>query len=209
MKLRILLWLAASAAAVIAPMAAPSQDKPAKPKRSAHPYENDPKEMMRRWEETLPLNEHHAKLAPLVGEWDVESRTSMAPGAPATKGSAKITWLMEGRWLLLEQEDAAMGVPMRTVSITGYDNFKLKYVSTFVNSYTTAMLSAEGAFDKDNKSLLQYGHMDEPMTGEHDKTVRYVTRFLGPDRFAFEIHDLAIGEGDCKVMEHIYTRRKP
>jgi hypothetical protein len=48
--------------------------------------------------------------------------------------------------------------------------------------------------------------MDEWMTGEHDKTVKYLTRIVDENTYVFEIHDLAIVPGETKVMEIEYTR---
>jgi len=56
--------------------------------------------------------------------------------------------------------------------------------------------------------LTLYGKMDKPMTGEHNKNVKYVTRIVGPDKHIFEVHDLAIGEPNTKVVEVTYTRKK-
>ena len=56
--------------------------------------------------------------------------------------------------------------------------------------------------------LTMYGKMDEPGTGEHGKNIKYVTRLLGRDKQVFEVHDLAIGEPNTKVMEMTYTRKK-
>ena len=50
--------------------------------------------------------------------------------------------------------------------------------------------------------------MDEPMTGEHDKPVRYTTRLVNENKFTFEIHDLVIGGDKTKAIEMEYTRKK-
>jgi hypothetical protein len=52
-----------------------------------------------------------------------------------------------------------------------------------------------------------WGLMDEPMTGEVGKHVKYVTRVINDDKFIFEIHDLAIGGDKTKVVEIVYTRK--
>jgi hypothetical protein len=46
------------------------------------------------------------------------------------------------------------------------------------------------------------------MTGEHGKTIKYVTRIVNNDKHMFEIHDLSIEEPNTKVMEMVYTRAK-
>jgi len=57
------------------------------------------------------------------------------------------------------------------------------------------------------KVLLTYGTIDEYLTGEHDKMVKYVWRFLSEEKIVLEIHDLAIGEFNTKVVEITYVRQ--
>jgi hypothetical protein len=66
----------------------------------------------------------------------------------------------------------------------------------------------EGTFDRSGKVLTMYGKMNEWMTGELGKTVKYVTRVVSKDKHVFEIHDLSIGEPNTKVIEVTYTRKK-
>ena len=68
------------------------------------------------------------------------------------------------------------------------------------------MTSYEGDVDPKTSALLMYGTLDEYLTGEHDKMVKTVTRFLSADKIVMEIHDLAIGEDNTKVLEVTYTR---
>lgn len=55
-------------------------------------------------------------------------------------------------------------------------------------------------------ALVSYGPMDEPLTGENDKPVKYVWRFPDAKTIVFELHDLAIGEPNTKVVEVTYRR---
>lgn len=50
--------------------------------------------------------------------------------------------------------------------------------------------------------------MDEPMTGEKDKKVKFVDKVINHDKHTFEIHDLAIPGTNKKVVETVYTRKK-
>lgn len=167
-------------------------------------------EMMERWMQSNALTEKHKALEYFLGRWDTETRMWMAPGAPpdVTKGTMEYSWLIDGRWMQMRGEGSMMGQPITEFGVFGYDNFKQKYVSTYLNSMTTVLLPSEGNFDQSGKNLILYGPMDEPMTGEHDKMVKYVTRIQGPDRHVFEVHDLAIGEQNTKVVEVTYTRKK-
>ena len=50
--------------------------------------------------------------------------------------------------------------------------------------------------------------LDEYLTGEHDKMVKSVFRFVSEDEMKLEVHDLPIGESNTKVVEITYTRAK-
>ncbi|MGQ0553607.1 MAG: DUF1579 family protein [Planctomycetota bacterium] len=167
---------------------------------------------MQRWMDACTPNENHQKLAVMLGEWDSVMRMWMAPGAEPmeSRGSAKVTWLVDGRWMRYESETAGIfGMPdTKHFGTFGYDNFKKKYVWSQVDSFGTNMLHGEGFLDQLGTALHLYGPMDEPMDGTNDKPVRYTWRFTSPDALLLEVHDLAIGERNTKVVEIAYTRKK-
>ncbi len=150
---------------------------------------------------------HHAHLKRFLGKWKTETRIFMGGNAsPAEPGTAEFDWLMDGRWVKGSGTGTMMGMPAQTFVVIGYDNFKMSYVVTTVSSMDTAMLRSEGDLTQDGKTLLTYGTLDEYLTGEHDKMVKYVWRFVGPDEFVLEVHDLPIGETGTKVVEVRYRR---
>jgi len=186
---------------------------PAPPKeefKGADPREHSPADMNRRMMESIAPNRFHKRLERFLGDWDVELRIWMMPGAEpmVSKGSAQWTWLYPGKWIQGDSDVSMMGMQVRSRTVMGYDNFKRKYVSSVVNSLETALRSFEGNFGKDENSLYLYGSVDEYMTGEHDKTAASVFRFDGADRFTMEVHDLAIGLENARVFEMVMTRRK-
>ena len=167
-------------------------------------------EQMERWKATMVTDQHHEVLGQLVGNWETTTRVLMGGPTPQeSSGKMSARWLIEGRWLLIEGSGTMMGMPNATAQIWGYDQFKQKYVSTMVSSLGTNLLTCEGNFDQSGKALHCYGTMDEPMTGEHDKMVRYTLRFKSPDEYVFEVHDLAIGEVNTLVVEYRSKRVKP
>jgi hypothetical protein len=101
-----------------------------------------------------------------------------------------------------------MGQAFEGFYLLGYDNFKMSYVSTAISNFDTAMLRSEGDLTPDGKALISYGTLDEYTTGEHDKMVKSVWRFLDADTILFEVHDLPIGEVNTKVFDIKYTRAK-
>ena len=170
---------------------------------------------MQRWMEVCKTDHHHEKLADWIGKWDTEFRMRMGgPGSEpsVTKGTATFSWLVENRWLKQEGDgELDLGVSklkVRNFSVLGFDRYKQKFVGTSFDSMTTDLRPFEGNFDATDKTLILWGPMDEPMSGEHDKTVKYIWRFPAPDKMTFEVHDMSIGEEDTKVIEVVYSRAK-
>ncbi|MGH7151005.1 MAG: DUF1579 family protein [Planctomycetota bacterium] len=166
-------------------------------------------EGMKRWQEMCTPGENHAKLAAFLGKWDTKTTIGGMGGPPmVTQGTSEAKWLAEGRWLQSEWSGEMMGMKGRGWVTLGYDNFKKKYMVSFVDTFSTMLNMAEGAWDQTGRVLTAHGFIDEPITNEQDKPVKYVWRLLSPDRQVFEVHDLAIGETNTKVIEVESTRRK-
>jgi len=154
--------------------------------------------------------EQHKLLERFIGEWDTLARIVM-PGTSGEgeKGTATFDWLMEGRWIKMQSSGSMMGMQTESFSIMGYDNFKMSYVIVTVGTMDTAMLTSEGDLDPGGEALITYGTLDEYLTGEHDKMVKYVWRFVSDDEMTLEVHDLPIGETNTKVVEITFSRRHP
>ena len=172
-------------------------------------HEGDMASMLEQARKYTEPGEHHKLLERFLGKWDTETRLFMGDKPlPASKGTAEASWLIEGRWIQNKSTGSMMGRPLETFTVMGYDNFKQSYVSTVVSSMDTAMNRSEGDLDPGGDVLLLYGTLDEYLTGEHDKMVKTVIRFLSKDEHVMEIHDLPIGEKNTKVVEVRYTRRR-
>jgi hypothetical protein len=168
-------------------------------------------EMMKKWKDAMTPGEPHALLAEMAGTWDTETKYWMGgPGSEpsVTKGTSKMTMILGGRFLQQEMTGEMMGMPMNGIGITGYDNFKKKYVGFWIDNMGTAMFTMEGELDKDGKTCTYWGLMDEPTTGERNKKVKYTVTMVDNERHVFRIYDPpAYGEKD-PVVEMVYTRRK-
>lgn len=177
--------------------------------QEAEPAQVDMAAMMAKARQYTQPGEHHQLLHRLLGTWDTETNITM-PGskAPTDKGVAEISWLIEGRWIQSKSTGTMMGMPMESLMVLGYDNFKQSYRMMTVGNFDTAMLVSEGDLDPGGDVLITYGTLDEYLTGEHDKMVKYVTRFINQDEMVLEIHDLPIGEKNTKVVEMRFKRRK-
>jgi hypothetical protein len=211
MKLRILLCTIALVGALLLTAGqAFSQENKAAGKDDAKSAA-DMQEMMKKWMEVATPGEAHKRLESFVGKWDTVMRMWWeGPGKPPaeSKGTSEIKWILDGRFLLEESSAQMMGMPYRGMSITGYDNFKKKYVVSYIDNMGTAIFTGEGKFDMANKTLTSFGKADEPLTGEHDKTVKYVMRLLGKDKYVFEFFDEVGSPNEFKAVEITYTRKQ-
>jgi hypothetical protein len=167
-------------------------------------------EMMKRWEEFMAPGDAHKNFEQFVGSWDVESKVWIngPKGDPSvSKGSAEYTLALGGRFLQQEFSGEMMGQPMKGFGYTGYDNFKKKYVSFWIDNMSTAMSTMEGSMDSGGKTLTMWGTMDEPATGEKGKKVKYVTRVVDKDKHVFESYDVTSYGEKQPVMVITYTRK--
>ncbi len=110
---------------------------------------------------------NHKLLEPLIGSWDLNYKSWMDPKAPATesKGTSDASWILGGRYVM-ENVNGMMGqMPMKGISITGYDNFKQTYNSLWMDEMSTSMMTSAGTADKDGKTFNFSGKFDNIMTG--------------------------------------------
>jgi len=168
-------------------------------------------EMMKRWQESMTPGAAHKKLEIMVGTWDAEVKMWMngPAGEPTiSKGTSENKLVLGGRYVQQDFTGEMMGQPFSGVGYTGYDNFKKRYVSFWIDNMSTAMSTMEGNLDKEGKAFTTWGKMDEPMTGEKGKKIKYVTRIINNDTQTFEVYDV-VAYGDKKpTMQITYTRKK-
>ena len=165
-------------------------------------------EMMAKMQKYTRPGEEHKALERFLGKWNTSTTFSM-PGMPPAKGTSEFRWVIDGYFIISEGETTMppmMGGNVKSVNILGYDKFKMSYVSAMMSTMDTALRTAEGDLTRDGKSLLTYGTLDEYLTGEHDKMVKYAWRFPSDDKMVLEVHDLPIGEENTKVVEIVFTR---
>ncbi len=197
--------------ALISSTALAQKSEPAKPSGgAAAPSHDDMAAMMQKWMEFASPSEMHRHLDRFVGEWETTTRVWMSgPEGPPTetKGTATSTWTLDGRFVKEELNDSLMGQPRTGIGFMGYDNFRKCYVSCWMDSLGTALHTANGMRNPHTGVIDLYGLMDEFLTGEVGKTVRFSVRVLGQDRHVLEVYDLAAGP-EYKVVEIEYRRKK-
>jgi hypothetical protein len=181
---------------------APAQEKAGAP---------DQAEMMKRWQEYMTPGPEHEAFARMVGTWNVESKVWMnGPGTEPsiTPGTAGYSLAMDGRYLVQKVSGTIMGMPTSGMGVTAFDNFKKKFVGTWIDNMGTGILTMEGTRDANGKSITMWGFMDDFTTGEKDKKVKYVLTFVNDDTHIFEIFDVQSYGEKQPMMRYTYTRKK-
>lgn len=171
----------------------------------------DMQEMMKKWMAAATPGEGHKYLDQFVGKWDVVVRAWMEQGKPPqeSKGMCESKWMLDGRFIYGEMSGQLMGMPFKSVDITGYDNYKKQYVLSHMDNMSTALYTGEGKLDSSKQVLTWFGKMDDVTMDERDKLVKYVIRFFGKDKYVFEAYDEVGGPNEFKALEIVYTRSKP
>ena len=174
------------------------------------PGEQGMEEMMAKWAAMNAKGPEHKKFEQMVGTWDAEMKWWMAPGAEpmVSPATAEFELIFDGRYVKQTYTCQWMGKPFTGMSIEGYDNFKKKYVSIWLDSDSTGISMSLGTADESGKVTTYYGKMDDPMTGQKDKVVKSIAREINENKVVYEMYDTPPGGAEYKNMEIIYTRRK-
>ena len=183
--------------------------KPAKPGDKTPPAMSaEEKAMMEAWQKFATPAEGHQKLAGMVGTWDAEVTSWMNPAGPPLKsmGTSENHWVLGNRWIEQRFHGKFMDQPFEGIGYTGYDNYKKKYVGTWMDNMSTAVMMSEGAFDAAGKSMTSMSTMDDFMTGRQQK-IRTVVNVVDNDRHVFEMYGPGPDGKDAKQMEIVYKRR--
>jgi hypothetical protein len=165
-------------------------------------------EMNQKWMAAATPGAPHKALDVFTGEWNVASKWWMSPDAPPmeSKGTASKKWILGGRYISEDFNGEMMGMPFTGSGLSGYDNVKKKYNSSWVDSSSTALFTSLGTSSADGKTFTYHSTMDDCMTGEMDKPVRFVIRVESHDKHIFEMFE-GSGAKEKKVGEMTYTRR--
>ncbi len=183
-----------------------SKEKQEAVKQNASGHDHDA--MMEKWKEFATPNENHQVLGALVGDWDYTIKWWMSPDAKPeiSKGTSEVEWIMGGRFIQHEVEGTSMGQPFEGLGVTGYDNEKKQYQSTWIDNMGTGIMTASGSYDAKTKTITDQGTFTCP--GEGQKSFRAVTKFIDPNNFTYEWFMAGPDGKEFRAMEIIYARKK-
>jgi hypothetical protein len=182
--------------------------KPADTAKTAAPASPmDDKATMEAWMKIATPSAAHKWLEPLVGAWDAKVTMWMAPGAPPemSTGTSETKWVLGGRFLEQRYEGSFMGQPFSGVGYTGYDNYKGKYVGTWMDTMGTMIMVSQG--EAVGKTLAMTSTVDDVFTGKPTK-IKNAVKIVDPDHHVMEMWGPDSTGQQFKTMEIHYTRKK-
>lgn len=173
------------------------------------PMSAEQKAMMDAWMKFATPAEGHKSLAGMVGTWDAEVTSWMDPAQPPekSKGVSENRMMLGGRWVEQKFTSQMMGMPFEGLGYTGYDNHKKKYVGTWMDNMSTAVMVSEGTWDAAGRVMTSMATMDDFMTGKASQ-IKMVTTIMDPDHHMFEMWGPDPKGKNVKQMEIHYRRRK-
>jgi hypothetical protein len=152
----------------------------------------------------------HARLAEGVGTWDATIKSWMqGPGSDPveSKGVEVVKLMPGGLWALSEFHGKFGEMDFHGAGQSGYDPAKKKYIGTWVDSMETSIMTMEGDYDPQTKTLTMHaqgtGHDGKPYEAKmveviQDKDHRVFTMSMKSDETKGEF---------VKMMEISYVRR--
>ncbi len=200
MKLKLLVT-ALALAALASPLAA--QDNKQAPQMSAQEQKE-----MQAWMQAGTPGDAHKALNGMVGTWDAKVTMWNKPGAPpmSATGVSENKWILGGRWIEQRYEGTMMGAPFSGIGYSGYDNVKKKYVGTWMDTMSTAVMNSV-ATGGDAKSMTFRSSMDDPMTGKAIPVTEKIN-MTDADHMSFEMWVPGPDGKVFKTMQIDYTRKK-
>jgi hypothetical protein len=149
----------------------------------------------------------HKKMAEMAGTFDAVVKMWGAPGMePSTsKGVSKNTTVLGGRYLREDFTGEFMGMPFNGLGYSGYDNVTKKYFGTWIDSFSTGLMTSTG--DCSGDTCTYTSTMSDPASG---KQIQGTTKlhFESKDKHVMEMWGAAPDGTNFKMMEITYTRKK-
>jgi hypothetical protein len=156
----------------------------------------------------IPGPQHEAMKA-MAGTFKADCSMTMNPSAPPEKstGMSENELILGGRFMQQKFKGEMSGQPFEGIGFTGYDNFKKKYVSTWMDSMGTMMMVSEGTADASGKVLTLMSEMPDPVSGKMMKC-RMVTTIESNDKHNMVMYAPGPDGKEMNCMSIVYTRVK-
>ncbi|MBC7872352.1 MAG: DUF1579 domain-containing protein [Ferruginibacter sp.] len=164
--------------------------------------------MMKNWETYMTPGDMHAMLAKSNGTWTTEVTSWMDPEKPPMKstGSAVNKMIMGGRYQESVNSGDMMGMPFEGRSITGYDNAKKVFFSSWIDNMGTGIMMMEGPWDEATKTITMKGKGMDPMV-LRESNYKQTFKIIDDNNQFMEMYGPGMDGKEYKMMEIKFTRK--
>lgn len=152
--------------------------------------------------------EMHAFLGEGVGVWRGECTAWMAPDVEPVRSECvfTLTPVFDGRYFASEMEGDMGGMPFRGSGLYAFDNVAGEFQSTWIDSFSTGIMSGTGERSEDGKTLTWTYTYHCPIT-KKPTTIREIDTVTGPNTRTLVMHGVDPKSGrEFKMMEIKLTR---
>jgi hypothetical protein len=144
----------------------------------------------------------HARLAEGAGRWKMSVTSWPAPGAPPQVSMATATreMILGGRYLKETVIGDWGGMPFEGQGLLGYDNVDKSYYSTWIDNFSTGVMTQKGTCDAAHKRCEFKGTANDPVSGKQVNS-RTVVLHPDPDHEVVEMYGPGPDGKEFKLME--------
>lgn len=164
--------------------------------------------MTKAFENFMTPGPMHTWLAKFNGAWDAEVVSFMNPEKPDTSIATNVyNMTLNGLYQEGILSGNMMGMPFEGHSITGYDNAKKMFVSTWVDNLGSGIVLMSGTYDETSKTLTLLGSQTSPMTGK-DTPIKEIMKIIDDNTYTLEMYGAGMDGKEMKFMEATFKRKK-
>jgi hypothetical protein len=154
------------------------------------------------------LSPEHKELARLAGKYVTVAKFYARPGDEpmVSKGTARITSVLDGLFLLEENTGSQFGKPIKGLRLTGYNSATKHYEASWTYSMSTAIMTMTGKSKGKGKPIELTGSFTDEKGKKHILIV--ITRRIDANQFVVELTGKTPDGKKGPTLETTYTRKK-
>jgi hypothetical protein len=153
----------------------------------------------------------HEMLASWNGTWNGDMTMWEYDGAVPKKstGTAVNTMIMNGKYQSSKHTGDMMGMPFEGMSITAFDNATREFTSTWIDNWSTGIMTMSGPWDASTKTMTLTGKMPDINHPGKECSYKQLYKVTDDNTHHMEMYgpDPKTGK-EFKMMEMRITRKK-
>ena len=151
----------------------------------------------------------HQLLASWDGTWTGETTMWEYEGGPAMKSSGTaVNKMMFGKYQQSHHKGTMMGMPFEGESVTAYDNATKQFTSTWIDNWSSGIMTMTGNWDEGTKTLTQTGKYPDIFRPGRECTMRQELKVIDDKTHHFIMYgpDQKTGK-EYKMMEIMMKKK--